>query len=122
VEKNQNRRNLKKTNQQAFPSVVLYYMIIAITVHFNEPTNYLGENHMKPAIHYTVDDEDQTTTEESLTPKQILSNAGLDPAQYYLVLVQGHHQESYQNRADEKIHMHPNLKFISVFTGSTPVS
>lgn len=77
---------------------------------------------MKPPIHYTVDDEDQTTTEESLTPTQILSNAGLDPTQYYLVQVQGHHQVSYKDKPNEEIHMHPNLKFISVFIGSTPVS
>ena len=77
---------------------------------------------MKPPIHYTVDDEDQTTTDDSLTPTQILGNDGLDPTQYYLVLVQGQHQESYQNKTNDPIHMHPNLNFISVFTGSTPVS
>ena len=77
---------------------------------------------MKPPIHYSVDDEDQVTTEDHLTPTQILSNAGIDSAQHYLVLVHGQQQDSYQNKADEQIHMHPNLKFISVFIGSTPVS
>jgi hypothetical protein len=78
---------------------------------------------MKPVIEYTVDDEPQSTTEQDLTPNQILSNAGLDPAQYYLILVRNpHNQESYQDKGDETIHMHPNLRFISAFTGSTPVS
>jgi hypothetical protein len=69
-----------------------------------------------------VDDENQTTVEDELTPTQILSNAGIDATQYYLVLLHGHNQDSYQNRMSEPIHMHPNLKFISVFIGSTPVS
>ena len=78
---------------------------------------------MKPAIEYTVDDEPQSTTEQTLTPDQILTNARLDPAQYYLILVRNpHNQESYQDKGNEIIHMHPHLKFISAFIGSTPVS
>ena len=77
---------------------------------------------MRPPIPYKVDDEDQTTTEDHLTPTQILTNAGIDATQHYLVLVHGHQQDSYQNRMSEPIHMHPNLRFISVFIGTTPVS
>jgi len=111
-------------NPVPFPFVVLYHSIMYESVLCSEPTirQFSGKNSMKPPIHYTVDDEDQSTTEDFLTPTQILNNAGLDSTQHYLVLVHGHHQESYQNKADEQIHMHPNLKFISVFTGSTPVS
>ena len=78
---------------------------------------------MKPAIEYTVDDEPQSTMEQTLTPNQILSNAGLDPAQHYLILVRNpHKQESYQGRGEDAIHMHSQMKFISAFIGSTPVS
>lgn len=78
---------------------------------------------MKPPIHYKVDDEDQTTTEEFLTPVQVLTSAGIDPANYYLVQLHGQgHQESYKDKPNEQIRMHPNMKFISVFSGSTPVS
>jgi hypothetical protein len=78
---------------------------------------------MKPAIDYTVDDEPQSTTDQTLTPNQILNNAGLDPTQYYLILVRNpQNQESYQGKGEEIIHMHPHMKFISAFFGSTPVS
>ncbi len=79
---------------------------------------------MKPPITYTVDDEQETTTEDYLTANQILASAEIDTSQYYLVLVrgQGQRQESYQDKGGEPIHMHPNLTFISVFIGSTTVS
>ncbi len=73
-------------------------------------------------IHYTVDGEEQVSNETDLTPSEILSRAGIDAATHYLVQIQGHHQESYQNRPDEKIHLHNNLTFISVYSGPTPVS
>ena len=75
-----------------------------------------------PAFHYTVDDEPQTTAEHELTPQEILTQAGLNSATYYLVLIKGNEQVSYKDKYDEKIHMHQNMKFISVFTGETPVS
>ena len=75
-----------------------------------------------PTFQYTVDDEPQTTTEHILTARQILQNAGIDPATHYLVEIQGQHKTSYQNKPDEPIHMHEHMKFISVFSGPTPVS
>jgi len=73
-------------------------------------------------VEYLVDDEPQTTTEKVLTAKQILTNAGRDLDSYYLVQIEGNHKTSYQNSPDEEIHMHPKMKFISVYTGETPVS
>ena len=75
-----------------------------------------------PTFEYTVDDEPQTTTEHTLTPNQILQKAGIDSGTHYLVQIEGQHQESYQNKPDELIHMHPHMKFISVFNGPTTVS
>ncbi|MEO8035827.1 MAG: hypothetical protein ABI837_15430 [Acidobacteriota bacterium] len=78
---------------------------------------------MEP-ITYTVDDEPQTTATKTLTPRQILTAARIDEAVHYLVLLRGNsgERESYQTRMDEPIHMHPNMKFISVSTGPTTVS
>ncbi len=73
-------------------------------------------------IEYMVDDEEQYTTEKTLTPRQILEKAGIDPENHYLVQMQGNHRESYKDKMDESIHMHEKMKFISVFTGETPVS
>jgi hypothetical protein len=73
-------------------------------------------------FHYTVDDEPYTTNEHTLTPKEILAKAGLSADNYYLVQIRGREQESYKDRPNEPIHMHNDMKFISVFTGETTVS
>lgn len=73
-------------------------------------------------IEFTVDGEPVTTTEEILTPDQILRLAGIDPATSYLVKVEGRKQESYQGRGDEPIRVHEHEVFVSVSTGPTPTS
>jgi hypothetical protein len=74
------------------------------------------------SITFTVDGEPVTTTEEQLTPNQVLGLAGIDPATNYLVQVEGRHQVSYQGRGDEPIRVHDNAVFVSVSTGPTPTS
>jgi hypothetical protein len=82
-----------------------------------------GEGRPPNAIDYTVDGEPQQTTERTLTPRQILSSAGIDPQTHYLVEVRSEHDHvSYEGRPDEPIHVHPNQRFVSVSTGPTPVS
>jgi hypothetical protein len=76
-------------------------------------------------IHYTLDDEPQTTTQHILTPVEIMENAKphpIDPAAHYLVQIEGHHQVSYKDKPNEPIHMHEHANFITVSTGPTPVS
>lgn len=73
-------------------------------------------------IHYTVDGEPQETTEQQLTPRQIITNAGLNPDERYLVEIKGRGQISYQGKMDEPISMHEHQTFITVSTGPTPVS
>jgi hypothetical protein len=75
-------------------------------------------------ITYHLDDEPQTTNDKTLTPRQILTAAGIDTATHYLVLLRGNSGErtSYQGKLDETVHMHPNMRFLSVSTGPTPVS
>jgi hypothetical protein len=75
-----------------------------------------------PQFNYIVDDEPQATSSHELSAKQILENAGIDPASHYLVQIEGDHRVSYQNDPDKLIHMHEHMKFISVSTGPTPVS
>jgi hypothetical protein len=75
-----------------------------------------------PTFEYTVDDEPQTTTEHTLTPHQILQNAGVEPQTHYLIEIKGQNQTSYKDKPDEPVHMHQHMKFISVFNGSTTVS
>jgi hypothetical protein len=73
-------------------------------------------------IHYTVNDEPQSTTLREMTPVQIMENAGIDPAQNYLIQIEGNHQVSYKDNPNEIIHMHERMKFITNFMGPQPVS
>lgn len=73
-------------------------------------------------IKYEVDGEPQQTTDRVLTASVILVNAKLDPSTHYLIQIEGQHQESYKDHPNQQIHMHENMKFISIYTGPTPVS
>ena len=74
------------------------------------------------AITYTVNGENQSTTEKELTPVQIIKNAGLDPESNYLIELKGNQQISYKDKPNESIKMHNNMKFITNFIGPTPVA
>jgi hypothetical protein len=82
----------------------------------------MAEKENEHVIHYTVNDEPQSTTAKELTPVQILTSAGIDPATNYLVEIRGKEKESFKDKPNEPIKMHENMKFISVSTGPKPVS
>ena len=73
-------------------------------------------------IHFKVDDEELETTEKELTVGEILTLAELDPATHYLQLVKGGKPGESFKDLDQNIHLHPGIKFASVFTGPTHVS
>jgi len=73
------------------------------------------------SITYFVDGERQTTTDPTLSVRQILEKAGVDPNDHYLVELQGNHRVPHKN-LDEVIKVHDHMKFISVSTRPTPVS
>lgn len=76
-------------------------------------------------IHYQLNDEPQETMERQLTPNQIMSGAkptAIDPTQNYLEQIKGRDKISYQNEGTKPIDMHDGMKFITVFTGTVPVS
>lgn len=80
------------------------------------------KNSHEHVINYTVNDEPQSTTEKELTPSQILTKAGIDPAINYLVEIRGRNKISYKDKPNKPIKMHENMKFISVSIGPKPVS
>ena len=75
-----------------------------------------------PTFDFSVDGEPHTTTEHELTPTAILTIAGVNPGDHYLVQLEGQQQKSYKENASTPIHMHQHMRFITVFTGPTPVS
>lgn len=72
-------------------------------------------------IHYMVNGEHESTTEEVLTPRAIMTKAGIDPEENYLELLSPH-PESYKDRPDALIEMHDGMRFITKPTGPMPVS
>lgn len=73
-------------------------------------------------IHYKVNDEDQETIEHVLTPRQIMSKAGIDPDQNYLEEIIGGTRKSFKDSPDAQIHIHEHQRFITVYVGPVPVS
>lgn len=93
------------------------------TTHMDAKQEKTPGDKPKP-ITYTLDDEPYTTTDTTLTPRQILTTGGVDVSTHYLVELHGKSGErkSYQDKMDEVIQMHPNMRFLSMSTGPTPVS
>lgn len=73
-------------------------------------------------IHYTVDDEPESTNKEKLTPVEIMKAAGIDPQTNYLEQIKGHEIISYKDKPNEEIEMKNGMKFITKPIGPMPVS
>lgn len=75
----------------------------------------------KHQIDFSVDEEIIITYSSILTVRQVLELAKLDPSNHYLILVRGNTQEPLKD-LDAEVHLHEKEKFISVYTGGTPLS
>ncbi len=64
-------------------------------------------------IHYTVDGEEEATTQEEMTPRDILESAGLDPERHYLVCAEGDQRKEFRH-LDEPIWLHEHSRFVTV--------
>jgi hypothetical protein len=75
---------------------------------------------LRKTITYYVNGEPQTTTQDELTVREILSDAGFTPADEYRLTRDegGHVYEDY----NEEVPLHENEKFTATFLGPTPVS
>ena len=68
-------------------------------------------------------DDDPVLTPKDTTPREVLVEAGLDPAQRQLVKVKGKQQTPYPDPdPDVELKVHEGEQFITVSTGGTPVS
>lgn len=77
---------------------------------------------MANVFHYTVNEEPQETAEHELTPRQIMTNAGINADENYLVEIEGRARKSFKDEPKKPIHIHEQQKFVTVFTGTVPVS
>ena len=57
-----------------------------------------------------------------MTANGILSLGGLATDEHYLVEIKRNDKISFKGKGDEKIDLYEGAKFISVYTGGTPVS
>lgn len=90
----------------------------------NQPLAHGGEGTQEhhPTIHYTVDTEPFTTESKTMTAEDILLKAGMNPAERYLIDLQGNHQVSYEGNLTTPIHMHEHMNFITAAIGPKTVS
>jgi hypothetical protein len=71
-------------------------------------------------VTYYVNGEEQTTTKDKLTVREILTEAGFTPAEEYrLIRDEGNHV--YKDY-DEEVPLHENERFTATFLGPTPTS
>lgn len=64
-------------------------------------------------LHYTVDGEEEATTQELMTPRDILESAGVNPDTHDLVSVVGGQRHEFRGRLDEPISLHEHSTFTS---------
>ena len=70
---------------------------------------------------YFVDTEEQVSITDHRTVLEILTDARIDPATHYLVELRGHEQIELRD-LKQTIHLREHEKFISIYSGPTPVS
>jgi hypothetical protein len=81
------------------------------------------DGHHHHEILFTVDGEPYETEKREMTPDEIIREyGGKDPADNYLVQIEGNHKISYQDKGSEPIKLHNGMKFQIISTGPTPVS
>ncbi len=76
----------------------------------------------RPAVEFTVDGETYSSEKRELTAGDILLLAEKDPATHYLVEVRGPREQHEYKDPGQTVKVHPGIKFVTIFTGSTPVS
>lgn len=74
-----------------------------------------------PIFEYTVDGEAQQTDKHQLTVREILTNAGVNPNERYLIELHGKDQVPLHDLS-AVVQMHQGLKFITAFIGPVPVA
>jgi hypothetical protein len=66
-----------------------------------------------PLTHYTIDGKRHVTTLDVLTPREVLTAAGLDPATHALARVEGGRKRLFRN-PDEPIPVAEHMEFVSM--------
>lgn len=76
----------------------------------------------RPEIEFTVDGETYSNEERELTAREILELAGKGSETHYLAEIRGQRERHEYKNPAETVNIHPGSKFVTLFTGTTPVS
>jgi hypothetical protein len=80
-------------------------------------------DHRERTVQITIDGERITAPSHEQTARQLLALVGKNATEDYLVLIKGKRErESFKDHPDTEIHLHHDMKFITVSLGPTPVS
>lgn len=75
----------------------------------------------QPSVKFTIDGVEYTTDDRRQSAAELLVLAGLDPSDHDLARVVGQGHVEHRFTDDEEVQITPGARFISIFTGSTPV-
>jgi hypothetical protein len=75
-----------------------------------------------PPITFSIDGVDFTTDDRRQTAAELLQLAGLSPEDHDLARLAGNSGVEHRFEDDDEIQITPRARFISIFTGSTPVA
>ena len=75
----------------------------------------------QPAVTFTIDGIEYATDDRRQTAAELIALAGLDPADHDLAQVRGQGQVEHRYADTDDVQITPGARYISVFTGPTPV-
>ena len=76
----------------------------------------------QPNVTFTIDGVEFSLAERKQTAKALLAMAGLDPTDHDLARVTGQGEVEHRFHDEDEIQLVPKGRYISIFTGPTPVA
>ena len=76
----------------------------------------------QPDITFSIDGVEYTTADRKQAASELLTLAGLDPGDHDLARVTGKGDVEHRFHDQDEVQLVQNGRYISIFTGSTPVA
>ena len=76
----------------------------------------------QPDIIFTIDGVEYTTADRKQKASELLALAGLNPGDHDLARVTGKGEVEHRFHDADEVQLTPKGRYISIFTGSTPVA
>lgn len=75
----------------------------------------------QPSVTFTIDGVEYSSMDRRQTAAQLLALAGVNPADHDLARVLGQGKVEKPLEDNDEVQLTPGAKFVSIFTGPTPV-